>query len=276
MSDDMRDSFRETGEIMNELVVRAKETMKAGGSRRDFFFKTAKLAGATALGAAGAGLLQPIAAKAATATVTDTTLNILNIAATAEALATTLYYNALTSDGLPDVNDMANRNYFQAAVVQEYTHLEILRSLGGNTLTLRFYVPDGFLHNEKVFFQTMELLETYFISAYTAAAIEFAGTVSSGITSANTTALGLCVQILGVECEHRALLRVAGGMNPANNVLIESALVPSVGAAVTPLMPFISAGTSGYVGPLVLPSKNLVNNLAEPYGFSSFPSYTIV
>ena len=103
---------------MKELVAQAQEAAAAGASRRSFFAKTASLAGATALGAAGIGFMQPIAARAATAgaaTTPDTVKQILDIAATAESLATTFYYNALGSGTLPNVNSKANRNYFQAA-----------------------------------------------------------------------------------------------------------------------------------------------------------------
>jgi len=257
MTDAFIDSFEETGEVLTELVAKAGEAIRAGTSRRDFFARTAKLAGATALGGAGIGLLQPLAAASALAGTapSDTTQTILNIAATAEALATTFYYHALYGEYLPDVNDIANRNYFQAAMVQEFVHLEILESLGAKLLTGKFYFPTDMFHEESVFFPTASTLEDYFISAYIAAAMEFSGAVSTGITKANTVALGLSVQIAGIECEHRALLNVASGA--------------------TPLMPFL-AGGSGFTGPLGRPSKAQVDALAQPYGFSSFPSYTVV
>jgi hypothetical protein len=83
------------------------------------------------------------------------------------------------------------------------------------------------------------------------------------------------VQIAGIECEHRALLNVAAGVTPPNNVLIETALLTTVGGAATPLMPFLAGGT-GFVGPVGLPSMAAVDALAQPYGFSSFPPYTVV
>jgi hypothetical protein len=278
VTDKLQHSLEETGEVLVELVAKARETIQVGGSRRSFFARTAKLAGATALGAAGVGLLQPLAARTALAgsAPTDTTKDILNIAATAEALAVTFYYHALATPALPDVNNNDSRNYFQAAMVQEYVHLEILKSLGGKPLAVGFYFPNGMFSVESVFFPTASTLEDYFISAYLAAAMEFSGAVSTGITKANTVALGLCVQIAGIECEHRALLRDAQGLNPPNNVLIETALLTSVGGAVPALMPFISAGASGYKGPVGLPSMALVDAMAQPFGFSSFPSYTVV
>ncbi len=271
-----KDTVRETGEVLTELVAKAGETLRAGGSRRSFFASTAKLAGATALGGLGLGLLQPLAAAKAWAGTqpTDTFQSIINIAATAECLGITFYYHALFGERLPDVNDIANRNYFQAAMVQEYVHLEILQGLGAKAMTEKFFFPAGMFTEESVFFPTATTLESYFISAYLAAAMEFSGAVSMGIKTANPTAIGLAVQIAGIECEHRALLNVAAGVTPPNNVLIETALLTSVGGAATPLMPFL-AGGDGYLGPLHTPSKAAVDALARPYGFSSFPTYTI-
>lgn len=214
MTDMIDDTLRQSTEVMQELIAKAREAGGAPASRRDFFARTAALAGSTALGAAGIGLLQPIAARAATprGKVTqnaDSLQDIINIAATAEALATTFYYNALVAgSALPDVNSAANQNYFQAAAVQEFEHLLILKKLGAHAIATEFYFPANMFTDESVFFPTALTLEAYFISAYLAAALDFSGAVSSNITTANPYALGFAVQVLGVECEHRALLGV--------------------------------------------------------------------
>ncbi len=278
MRDWMEAKFGRTTRVMTALVEKAQEADAAGASRRDFFARTASLAGATALGAAGIGLVQPIAARAAETAATatpDTAQFILDVAATAECLATTFYYYALGSGSLPNVNSNANRNYFQAAVVQEYRHYQILHYRGATPLTTQFYFPDNMFTDESVFFPTASLLEEYFISAYIAAAREFSGVVSKGIKVADPNAIGLAVQIAGIECEHRALLRVAGNMNPANNVIIETALIRRVSDAVAPLTPFLQGG-SGFSGPYARPGMNEVNAIAWPYGFDSFPSFHVV
>jgi hypothetical protein len=101
--------------------------------------------------------------------------------------------------------------------------------------------------------------------------------VSSGITSAQVVPIGLAVQIAGIECEHRALLNVAANVTPPNNLIIEQALLTSVGAATGPLTPFLAPGTAGFMTtPLGLPSKATVNSVASPFGFSFFPPYTVV
>ncbi len=277
MNDFSTASLENTGAVMTELVAKAKNIHKQGGSRRDFFASTAKLAGATALGAAGIKLMQPIAARAADAPppIADSYQDILNIAATAEALASTFYYVSLREPtNLPNVNSDANRNYFQAATVQEYQHLLILQQLGAKPLATKFFFPSQMFKDEATFFATASLLEDYFISAYIAAAMEFSGAVSSGITAAFPVGIGLAVQIAGVECEHRALLRVASSSNPPNNRIIESALVPSVSAAVPPLTPFLSGG-GDYTVQHHLPSMAKIDARSAPYGFASFPAYTI-
>ena len=279
MADYDDEMMRTSTDVMTELVSKARESVAAGESRRSFFTKTAKIAGATALGSAGVGLLQPVAMQSAIAKTTgnsDTLQGILDIAATAESLAITFYYQALQNQaGLPNVNSAANRNYFQAALIQEYTHLLYLTKLGGKPLQAAYHFPTNMFTDETVFFPTSMLLEEYFISAYLAAAIDFSGAVSSGITTANPYALGFAVQVLGVECEHRALLNVAANVNPPNDRLLEHALLKTVNDAVAPLTPFLSGG-SGFSGPVGRPSQSDVNTIAQPYGFSFFPRPKIV
>ncbi len=273
MTDFSQDALRQTSDVATELAIKARETRARGGSRRDFFASTAKLAGATALGAAGIGVLQPIAARAASATApTDTVQNIIDIAAIAEALATTFYYHSLQHPvDLKKVNSKANRNYFQAATVQEFEHLKFLEMHGAVKPQQKFYFPDNMFTDEMVFFATASLLEDYFISAYIAAAMEFSGAVSSGITMASPTLIGVAVQIAGIECEHRALLRVAANLNPPNNRIAETALLTSVGGAVGPLTPFLSGGT-GFSGPYMMPNKAAIEATAAPVGFGHFPA----
>jgi len=278
MTDMTPDSVLETGTVMTELVAKAKEACAAGKSRRDFFASTAKLAGATAMGAAGLGILQPVAARATSAPPsTDTVQDILNIACTAESLAITFYYNALIHEHLlPDVNSTANRNYFQAAMLQELEHLNHLKILGGATLATKFYFPDNMFTEEKVFFPTASTLEDYFISAYIAAALDFSGSYSSEITTASPYLIGTAVQIAGVECEHRALINVAANINPPNNRLIEQALVKSVQDAVTPLTPFLAGGSGFSTTPLSVPTVSAIDTVASPYSMSTFPKAIFV
>lgn len=279
MSDIIDDAVLQTGTVVAELVAKAKEACASGQSRRDFFARTAKLAGATALGVPGVNFVQPLAARAATSTPsTDTVADILNIACTAETLAITFYGHALVHPAnLPMVNNAANLAYFQAALTQEYEHLKYLHSLGGKTLATKFYFPTGMFTDETIFFATSSTLEDYFISTYLAAALDFSGAYSSNIQNASPTLIGAAVQIAGVECEHRALLRVASGVNPPNNVITESALLTSVSGAVPVLKDFLQAGGRGFSATAYdPPSIGEIEKLAGPYGTSFFPAPSYV
>jgi hypothetical protein len=128
--------------------------------------------------------------------------------------------------------------------------------------------------DETVFFPTASLLEDFFISAYIAAGREFSGAVSQGIKTVDPNAIGLTAQIGGIECEHRALLRVAANLNPPNNRLIESALVKRVSDAASALTPFLEGG-DGYEGPYSMPSRGEVNLEAGMYNFKSFPKFQV-
>lgn len=278
MTDALFQSFEETGEIVSELQHKAVEAARRGESRRTFFRNSASLAGSTVLGAAGIELLKPVTAFAAGQPACTTKYtDVLSIAATAEFLAVTFYYTALQSQAtLPTVNNTANRNYFQAAVTQEYIHEETLVSLGGAPLATQFYFPETMFTKERQFFKTSQLLETFFISAYIAAAREFSGMISSEIKVAKPKAIGLAVQIAGVECEHRALLRVAANENPPNDLPFERDVVACVEDAVTALTPFLQGGTGFSTTPIPVPTKSEVDSIASPYGFSFFPTVKIV
>jgi hypothetical protein len=274
MSDLLDESFRETGELTLEIHAKAREARAQGASRRSFFEKAGVIAAGSVLGVGGLPLMMPRSAQAATKS-TDTIQDIINIAATAEMLATTFYYNALIlPTNLPDVNSVQNRNYFQAADTQEYIHLEVLEGYGAKSLASKFYFPEKMFTDEATFFSTAETLEKYFISAYLAAAQEFSGAVSSAITTPNPTLIGLAIQVAGVECEHRALLRVAAGANPPNDEEIEYGLLKTVSEAVTPLKPFLMGG-SGFIGPFAAPSKSAIDTQSTPYGFGFFKSVPI-
>ena len=146
----------------------------------------------------------------------------------------------------------------------------------GKSLASQFYFPNNMFTDETVFFPTSSLLEDFFISAYIAAAMDFSGVYSSGITKASPLLIGAAVQIAGIECEHRALLNVAANISPPNNRIIESALVPNVNAAVPPLTPFLQGGQGFSSTPVPFPSLQTVEQNAKPYGFGTFPPHKFV
>ncbi len=276
MADDLFESFRETGEITLELQRKAAESRARGESRRSFFRKTAALAGSTAMGVAGLRVLRPATAFALPPPACSDAYNtILDIAATAESLATTFYIQALESKSLRTVNSVANRNYFQAALTQEYIHLEILESLGAAPLATSFYFPDDMFTLPGVFYKYAGLLEDFFISAYISAAKEFSGITSSAIKLAKPISIGLAMQIAGIECEHRALLRVANNESPPNLFEIEPVLVKCVSDAATALGPFLSGGSGFATTATPAPSMSDINTIASPYDFAFFKPIAI-
>lgn len=186
-----------------------------------------------------------------------------------------------------------NVAYLQGALLEEVSHAQLLRSLLGLPtngsgdaaagVPQTFYYPSGTFSSLSSFLPVLLALETAFVGAYMTAVEEFASMAAGyngySATQANPAASGsnltqadlilyakVASSILGVESEHRALVRAIpsvtiaapnyAGMNliPANNVNYESdagltGLITSVSGsssttAAAALGPFISAGTN--------------------------------
>jgi hypothetical protein len=249
------------------------------------FFRAAGLAGM------GGALLTTVDLGTARADFTsngplDDPNAIFTAALIAEDLATTFYYNGLTGGVIQDpaltgpggsvtggqpLN--TNVNYIQAALSQEIAHANLLRSLLGisgasNDPVQTFYIPKGSFDTLTPFLALLDTLEKAFIGAYLAATRQFAymaaQTQSSLVAFANSDRTHtfsapeleyyaqVAASIMGVECEHRALGRVIGGMRPANNVTYEqTAGITNVfngpTSAVAALTPFLTPSTGpGY------------------------------
>lgn len=170
---------------------------------------------------------------------------IVNIAATAEALAVSLlgaaiagaanYTNADGSKGLAS----AFVSILKAAQAAEQAHYAYLTGAGGKALTLTFNIPNPKIATDTTtLFQTVEALEDAFISAYEAAANEFATMGQSGLVK-------VALQIGSVEGEHRALARLALGDSLPHNLAFSSAQFATVGDAATALKSLGFIGGSG-------------------------------
>ena len=128
---------------------------------------------------------------------------LLNAAATAEALATTMYYNIITS---PIYSTSLNGNapdqaYLVAAYQQEIDHYNLLTSVGAVPLTTTFYFPTGMFTTGtglQTTLDTLTTLESAFIAAYLYGINAFSAVGNKVLAG----------QILGVESEHRALARI--------------------------------------------------------------------
>ncbi len=201
-----------------------------------------------------------------------------------------------TATAVSATGSQINVAYLQGALLEEVAHAQLLRSLLGLKtdgsgdaaagVPQTFYYPTGTFSSLMGFVPVLLALETAFIGAYMTAVEEFSSMAAayngfsatqvdpSSTSKANLAQSSLILyakvaaSILGVESEHRALVRGIpsvtlgspnyAGINliPANNLNYEvtaglTGLLVSVnGTASTTagaaLGPFIASGTSGY------------------------------
>jgi hypothetical protein len=213
-------------------------------SRRRFLQGSAGLGGGLAMasfaGAFGMG-------KAEAAHANDDPQTILNLAATAEALAVTFYYSAIT--GAQFSVSAEDVEYLKAAMDAEQYHYEFLTGAGGKALTNQFYVPATVLSDPNVFIKTGLAAETAFVAAYLAATRTFAD-AGQGKLAATTA------QHAASEAVHLSLVREIAGYLP-NDLAVPAAIYYNVSDAVPTLAPFLKGG-SGFIGPVMMPSADKV------------------
>lgn len=189
---------------------------------------------------------------------------IIDAAATAEALASVMYDNIITTSptyaalGGSHADD---QNYLAAGREQEAIHYMTLTAAGAKAATTDFFFPNGMFTDSgfTTTVNTLVTLEDAFIAAYLI-----------GVRDLSSDALKeLAGQILGIECEHRVLARIiAADLNLAGTTGLSGSSEPSTGAGrapnnlafertfssqlktiddvVTALGPFITPGASGF------------------------------
>ena len=108
----------------------------------------------------------------------------------------------------------AHRNYFRAARNQEDTHRAVLESLGLNFPFSVFAFPAGTFDSAQAMLAFGEQLESVFIGAYL-------GAIKAAASATNTFIAEAAAQIVGVECEHRVLIRDIAGKDPPNDRFFE-------------------------------------------------------
>lgn len=162
---------------------------------------------------------------------------ILNIAITAEELGVIFYSQALKHAGALGFGPMGLAA-IKAAQFEELAHRQFLAKQGAKPLTNTFSFPFGqnTFTNFDDFFKVQQQLESAFIAAYLAAGKEFTNLRRPDLVQ-------IAAQIGGVEAEHRALGRMIGAKQPANNRIFETALLKAVGDAPTFLQ------NNGYLSP---------------------------
>jgi hypothetical protein len=251
---------------MSQIVISDYPTEAERTSRRTLL----ATAGAAAIGVLGASLLAGCGGSSSLSPAASSAGSqdgaILNAAATAEALAVTMYNNiihsSLYSSGL--TGNAPDQAYLQAALEQELIHYNTLVAAGAKPLATSFYFPHGMFGSTNADYattvNTLITLEDAFIAAYLI-----------GINDFSTDPYKLLAgQIMGIECEHRALGRVIANdlglgattglsgvsestvppNHAANNIAFErtfSAALPNIAAVVKALTPFVSASAAGYV-----------------------------
>jgi hypothetical protein len=173
----------------------------------------------------------------------ENVMEIVNVAATAEALAVTVLTAAVGNASTLGLTGLV-LDVVQAALAEELIHLQVLRDvLGGAPITKTFYVPDPkILTDQATFLGTLEVAENLFIAAYMAACREFAELGQPLLAK-------VAYQTGAVEAEHRVLVRAALALAgntadvPPNNKAFETDLVLYVADAAKLL------GQLGFLGP---------------------------
>jgi ferritin-like protein len=196
-------------------------------TRRAFVSRLLAASGGAVLAAtAGTALLGRKGNTVYAASDTDI-LNFGNAAVGAERIGIAFYSNALglSSTFANGTNDLAkgtllndaHRRYFEAARNQETQHLMTLLSLGLSFGATKFGFPAGTFESATTMLAFGEKLESVFIGAYLGAVRVSASVADSlGVLVAE-----LAAQIVGIECEHRVLIRDIAGGNPPNDRFFE-------------------------------------------------------
>ena len=124
------------------------------------------------------------------------TQTILNIAATAEVLATIV--NTVGAEKVR-LDDVTRRNV-RAAAREELVHYDRLYEFGGRPLTKRIWVPDAVFAGRTGLLSTLEVGDQIFVNAYLVATKTF-GNAGNGNLAV------IAAEFMGVEAVHRALAR---------------------------------------------------------------------
>lgn len=191
---------------------------------------------------------------------TDDMLVILNALLTAEKVETALYARGLQSpalSGLPPEQFA----YFQAGLSHEIAHIEVLEDLGASIPNRVFFYPPGAFEDLSIYVNTLLTLETAGVSAYIQASDEFARMGRFDLSR-------LMDQIMGVEAEHRALLREVLDLIPAANLCFERAPDQPVTEILAALPAFLQPNQfdGASTGPVPLPTPEEAADLIGPNG----------
>lgn len=214
-------------EQLGEKVLEVFESPSTRGNFLKGAAATLAAMGIVPAAASAAGLSAPRSEAA----MTESTKQILSIAATAEAAAVTALYHVhqavdqgkLATAGIAvPVSTLVS--IVRAALREEQDHYHFVTTAGGAPLYTSFSFPAAIFTNAMQTLRFFVTAETIFIGAYMAATREFA-------SAGQGTLAQYAYQIGGVECEHRTLMRAGLGELPPNNKSFESNLYKQVAGA---------------------------------------------
>lgn len=182
--------------------------------------------------------------------------SILDALLIAERLEASIYAQGLESGVLDGLSDY-DRSFFKANVSEEYSHAVALETLGATAPEKTFYFPLGTFRDREKYLSVALSLEEVGISAYSAAIYQFSRMRMPEFSL-------YAAKILGIEAEHRVLIRVAQKDVPPNNLCFEVVTSVSVAENAKALTPFLSANQfcGESTGPICFPERERVRELA--------------
>lgn len=155
----------------------------------------------------------------------------------------------------------------QAALDAEMKHAATLSKTGAVLQFTHFFFPlttfshKGTSAEPGTFLGVLDTLEMAFTSAYLAAVGQF-------VTLGHPELAEFAAEIMGIECEHRALGRSIANVNPANNLTLEKTsfgCVTDAGRALNPFLTGVGFAT-GVTKPLAIPTAQQAQTVIGKYG----------
>lgn len=186
----------------------------------------------------------------------DDPQTILDLAATAETFACVHYYTAINSAEALGLTE-EEVNWLKAFLDAEMKHKQFLEANGAVPVATEFFVPETLFSDRQVFVDTTNTAENWFVAAYLAATRRFAE-LGEPLLAATTA------QVMGVEAEHQALIRLMGGLQPSFQTLKEPLFYNT--SEVVPLFTPFLEGADGFVGPAAYPGDDAIATLVGDMG----------
>lgn len=187
---------------------------------------------------------------------------VLDMAATAEALAVSFYHHALGRAAFR--MDADTRAHLHSMLAAEQGHLELLDTLGGRPLTRTFSLPQGIHDDAGVFASTGLHLEGVLTGAYIAASHQLA-------TLGHPELAATAAQLGASEAQHLTLLSHLAGYGPGE-LTLPAAPLRLITDAPPVLAPFIAGPTAGRTQ-VTLPGAAEVRTLVGPRAAPAVSSF---